>query len=170
MKKIAIIAVLAALGVGSAFAASSTNTFKSTAVINSSCVMSTTNVNMGDITNSGTNGISASGNITVLCNRLTPYRIFQGFGVNGGINGRLLKHTTAASTVPYLICTQPGVNNGNCLNNSRWYPPEYFGTNSYHVAGSGTGISQQIPVYLTVYAGYVTPGTYTDSVVTTLSF
>ena len=131
--------------------------------------MSTTNVDFGNIATNG-QSVSATGSVNVLCNRQTAYRVFQSFGTNGGLNGRLLKNTSAADTLPYMICYQPGMVSGNCPNNSRWYPPEYAASFSYYVSGSGTGSSQQIPVYLTVYGGYVTPGVYTDSVVTTLSF
>jgi spore coat protein U-like protein len=124
-----------------------------------SCSVSATTLNFG-IVGVLTANIDASANLSVTCTITAPYTVSLSAGASPGATTANRAMTGPGGKVKYALYQDPGrtTNWGNNI-----------GVDT--VAGTGTGAAQSIPVYGRV-APQATPpvGTYTDTVVITVSF
>jgi spore coat protein U-like protein len=107
--------------------------------------------------------ISTSGAISVTCTNSTSYSVSlnQGSTTGGAVNARLMAGPSSA-TLGYALYSNSGMT-------TIWGD----GTNGTSVVGSqtGNGTAQSIPVYGQIQAGqYPTPGSYSDTVVATVTY
>jgi spore coat protein U-like protein len=130
-----------------------------TATVLANCSVSATGVNFGS---SGpiTSNVDATGTVTVQCTNSTPYTIALNGGNAGASNPTQRKMSKAAETITY----------GLYQNSARSQPwGSTSGTNT--VAGTGTGSNQALTVYGRVASQTTpSPGTYTDSVIVTVTY
>jgi spore coat protein U-like protein len=133
-------------------------TFNVTANINDNCAVTAQNINFGSHGVLGTN-VDATGQVSITCTTSTNYTV----GLNGGnANGppTARKMSKLSETVTYALYQDAAHNLpwGNTIN-----------TNT--IAGTGTGLTQNLTVYGRV-APQSTPssGTYTDTVVVTVTY
>ncbi len=152
-----------ALPAAPARAATATSTFTVTATVQASCQISTTNLNFGNY--SGLQD-DATSTVTISCTNTTPYSVGlnQGSGSSATVTSRKMTGPGspggAGATLGYSLYQDSGrtVNWGNTA-----------GTDTE--AGTGNGTAQVLTVYGRVPASeFVTPGTYTDTVVATVNF
>jgi len=139
----------------------STLNFTVSVIVSPSCSITAGSVNFGT---AGllTNTVDASGTISVTCTSTTPYNILLGNGQNyqGGFEGKRGMALNGA-TILYNLWQ-------DSARSSYW--GSTVGTDT--VAGTGTGSAQPYTVYGRVYGSQTTPatGTYTDTVVVTVSY
>jgi spore coat protein U-like protein len=137
--------------------ATGTRSFTVTAVVNPLCQITATNLAFGSYTGDVLDAVSA---LTITCTKTTPYYVNLDDGQHRdgsylpraiGPGGVLLSYTMFH----------------DAARSSRW-------GNTYNldgVAGTGSGSAQTLNVYGRVAAGqYVTPGTYTDTVIATITY
>lgn len=126
--------------------------------IPTSCTLtSTTAVAFGTVSNT-TSAKNASGSIYTLCN--TPYTITLGDG-NNRISGSYRRMTNGnGQYLPYQIYTDST------------YSTPWAGTTTVSGVADTTGAAVATPVYAQIPAGTAlpTPGSYSDSVVVTVSY
>jgi spore coat protein U-like protein len=130
-----------------------------TATVLSNCLVSATGVNFGS---SGpiTSNVDATGTVTVQCTNSTPYTVALNGGNAGASDPTKRKMSKSAETITY----------GLYQNSARSQPwGSTSGTNT--VGGTGTGSNQALTVYGRVASQTTpSPGTYTDSVVVTVTY
>jgi spore coat protein U-like protein len=130
-----------------------------TATVLANCSVSATGVDFGS---SGpiTSNVDAAGTVTVHCTNSTPYAVALNGGNSGASDPTQRKMSKGSETITYGLyqnsaCSQP------------W--GSTTGTNT--VAGTGTGGNQALTVYGRVASQTTpSPGTYTDSVVVTVTY
>jgi spore coat protein U-like protein len=129
------------------------------ATILSNCSVSATGVNFGS---SGpiTSNVDAAGTVTVQCTNSTPYTVALNGGSSGASDPTKRKMSKAAETITYGLYQ-------NSARSQAW--GSTVGTNT--VAGTGTGSNQALTVYGRVASQTTpSPGTYTDSVIVTVTY
>lgn len=146
-----------------AFAQTASTTFDVTITITSSCTIDTpaaTDVAFGTQLSTATN-IQAAGLLNVNCTSGTPYDIALNEGSNGAdINSRAMLSATTTAEVPYQLYRDAGRSNV-------W--GETIGTDT--LAGTGTGLVQEIPVYgLVPSANFPAAADYIDTVTATITY
>ena len=130
-----------------------------TATLSANCTVSTTAVNFGSTTTTSTN-INLTGTLTVLCTNLIPYNIGLNAGLGSGATVTNRKMTSGANTVSYSLYR-------NSARTSVW--GQTIGTDTQ--SGTGTGSNQSVTVYGSVPTQTTpAPGTYTDTVVVTVTY
>ncbi|WP_167514653.1 Csu type fimbrial protein [Mesorhizobium intechi] len=142
---------------GSRQATSSGSTW--TATINANCNVSATNVNFGSVGVLASN-VDSTGSVTVRCTDSTPYNIGLSAGSGSGATVASRKMTNGVKTVTYSLYSDSGRTTvwGNTI-----------GTNTS--SGTGTGLDQAYTVYARAPAQTTpAPGTYTDTVVVTVTY
>ncbi|TIN25917.1 MAG: spore coat protein U domain-containing protein [Mesorhizobium sp.] len=147
----------AACPTGSRQATSSGSTW--TATINANCNVSATNVNFGSVGVLASN-VDSTGSVTVRCTDATPYNIGLGAGTGSGATVASRKMTSGIRTVTYSLYSDTGRTTvwGNTI-----------GTNT--ASGTGTGLDQAYTVYARAPAQTTpAPGTYTDTIVVTVTY
>jgi spore coat protein U-like protein len=104
--------------------------------------------------------LDATSAITVTCTNAAPYTVALDGGLSGATNPSQRKLSQAAQTITY----------GLYLDNSRTAPwGDSVGVNT--AAGTGSGLAQTLTVYGRVPAQTTpAPGTYSDTVVMTISY
>lgn len=168
MKKnvFAKIALIAAAGFAlNAFAASpATTTFQVLFKVNKSCLVTATDLNLGEVDSSGNNVVAgANGAVTVTCSKKTAYTV--GLLPSGGSLLGVGVLAAQNSPVAYLPANADSITYGLYKDAAFGTPwGDSVGTNT--VAGTGTGAAATV---LTVYgkttgAVNVTPDTYKDTV------
>jgi spore coat protein U-like protein len=153
---LAVTAALAALVVAAApaHAAATNANVTVTAIVNASCIMTDATVDFGTYDPTLTTNNNAAGNLTVTCTKGTTGTI----SLAGTGGARAMTSTTTTDTLPFELYTDTG-------RTSIW-----AGTTTVAVPAS-TGVAQSIPVYGRIPFGkFVTPATYTATVVATLNF
>ncbi len=133
--------------------------FNVTATVPTTCRITTNNLSFGSIGVINAN-VDASTNLGPVCTRNTPYTIGLDGGLAGATNPTQRKMTNATSFVLYGIFRDA----------ARSQPfGDTIGTNT--VAGTGTGLSQAVPVFGRV-APQTTPApaTYVDTITATLTY
>jgi spore coat protein U-like protein len=137
-----------------------TSSFTLTAVVLANCTIGTANLSFGNYTGASLNATST---ITVNCTNLAPYNVGLDPGTATGatVTTRKMKITSPGTALlAYNLFSNPGysINWGNTV-----------GIDT--VGGTGTGTAQVLHVYGQIPAGqFVAPGTYTDTIVATLTY
>ena len=164
MKKLTkILSALALVGLAQAsFAATSTSAnFQATATLNSSCVVTATNVAFGTITPAATGTASATGTITSRCSNNVGYTLSINAG-SGTIAARTMTGATNGNTdkLAYNLYQDAGYA-------TLWGD----GTTGSKVSLTGSGVTQTSTVYGTLSLNqYIKPDTYADNLTVTLSY
>src|SRR5262249_20109527 len=123
------------------------------------CSVSASTLNFG-ATGVLRSALDATSSVTVTCTNAAPYTVALDGGLSGATNPTQRKMTQAGQTITYGLYqdaarTQP------------W--GDSAGTNT--TAGTGSGLAQSFTIYGRVPAQTTpAPGTYTDTVVVTLSY
>ncbi len=167
-KKTLLATALIALGglALNASAATATTTFQVTATVVNNCVISSTNIAFGNYDPTSGTAVTASGNVSAKCTKGDVVYVELGQGTNpgtgstGAVPVRQMK--SGANLLPYDIYTTSG-------GTTEW------GTGSANRPGSQTSASVNtalnFPTYGSLPAGADVPaGTYTDSVVATVTY
>ena len=148
---------------GGGFNTASGGTFTSQVIINASCSISASNINFGSVANL-TSVHNLSGSLSATCTTAAPYSIAMNAGSTTGntIAARKLSLNGAgAGVVSYQLYRDSGPVNvwGDGTGGSVTY------------SGSGSGSAQTIPFYVQVPSQATpSPGTYKDTVTTTITF
>jgi spore coat protein U-like protein len=142
-----------------AMSATATATFTVSAVVPAACTISANAMSFG--TYSGA-ALSTTSNINATCTAATPYTIALDAGTNpttaGNTSGRRLANGT--NYISYDLWQDAG-------HTTHW--GNVTGTDT--LAGTGSGSTQDIPVYGSLAAGTVpAPGTYSDTVTASITF
>lgn len=155
--------VTAARGTGTPCTSITSNptgiSFTTTATVSNLCTISTSSVNFGSVT-SLSSGVPATGSVTLQCTNGDAYNVGLNAGTGSGatISNRLM--TKGSSTIIYSLYQ-------NGTHTSVWGTT--LGTNT--VAGTGTGANQTLTVFGLVPSQTIpAPGTYTDTVVATVTY
>lgn len=138
---------------------SATASFTATATVLSSCTVSATNLNFGT---AGTlaSQIDATSTATVQCASGAPYTVGLSAGSGSGATVSNRKMTLSGTTITYSLYS-------NAARTSVWGTT--IGTDT--VAGTGTGSPQNLTVYGRVPVQTTpAPGTYTDTIVVTVTY
>jgi spore coat protein U-like protein len=149
-----------ALGLASrpALAATATTTFSVTATVQSTCLVSATNMAFGTYTGAVATSTSA---VSVTCTNTTPYNVGLSAGLATGATVTTRKMTgPAAAVLGYALFSDPArsVNWGQTI-----------GTDT--VTGTGNGTAQALNVYGQATAGqFVAPGAYSDTITATVTY
>lgn len=147
----------AACPTGTKQATSSGSTW--TATINADCNVSATNINFGTV-GALVSNVDATGSVTAQCTSTTPYNIGLSAGSGAGATVANRKMTSGVKTVNYSLYTDSG-------RTTVWGNTVGTNTNS----GTGTGSNQVFTVYGRVPAQTTpAPGTYTDTIVVTVTY
>jgi len=136
-----------------------TATFSVTANVTTTCnINSTTNINFGNY--AGT-VLTSTGTIQVTCSNAVPYNIGLNAGTGAGATVTARKMSgPAADLLSYGLFQDAAFT-------TNW--GDTIGTDT--VAGTGTGAAQSYTVYGQLPGGqFVSPGTYDDTITTTLTF
>lgn len=142
---------------GGSFSDSGASSF--TATVNNSCTVSATNVDFGSAGILSAN-IDASGTVTVQCTNTTPYNVGLNAGTGSGATVTTRKMTSGANTISYSLYQ-------NSSRTTVW--GNTVGTNT--VSGTGSGLGQALTVYGRVPPQTTpAPGTYTDTIVATVTY
>ncbi len=151
------VACLAASGAASAATDTANMTVKLT--ITATCDIHTvapTDVDFGSVASTAANVASTGGVLTVKCTNGTPYTIGLGNGQNFTTT-RQMKNGT--NFVPYALYRDAAFANA-------W--GTVVGTSTQ--AGTGTGVNQNFTVYGRVPSAAAAAGSYTDTVVATVTY
>ena len=142
---------------GGSTAASSGSTFSAT--INSNANVSTSGVNFGSVSFM-TSNTDATGTVTVQATNTTPYNVGLGAGGGSGATVATRKMTNGANTVTYSLYSD--VSRTTVWGNT-------IGSDT--VTGTGSGNNQSLTVYgRAPVQSSKPPGTYTDTVVVTVTY
>ena len=141
--------------VGTANAATATDSLGVSATITATCSTATSAVNFGAVASGS--GAVTTGSVDVTCTSGTPYTIALNEGLyHDGTDRRISDGTE------FLVYTL--LDNGSTL-------PWGDGTlNGDTVGGTGTGAVQSYTVDAALTGAAVTPGTYTDTVTVTVTY
>jgi spore coat protein U-like protein len=135
-----------------------TGSYNATATVLPSCTVSATNMNFGTQTYL-TSNVDATSTITANCTSTATYTVSLSNG-NTGTGPTVRKLVNGASNVTYGIYS-------NAARSVAW--GSTIGTNT--VSGTGTGANQTLTAYGRVPIQTTpTPGTYTDTVVVTVTY
>ena len=126
----------------------------------SSCDVSTTTLDFGDVPSQLVQAVDKTASVTVSCTGGTPYRVSLGLGQGPGVSN------PAARKMKYLLST---LTYGLFQDTARSQP--WGDTLATNVAGTGAGLAQVYTIYGRIF-GNQTPtiGIYTDSVVVTVVY
>jgi spore coat protein U-like protein len=130
-----------------------------TATVLANCAVSATGVNLGSSGPIQSN-VDAAGTVTVQCTSSTPYAVALNGGNAGASDPTKRKMSKGAETITYGL-----------YQNSARTQPWGMSAGSNTVGGTGTGSGQALTVYGRVASQTTpSPGTYTDSVVVTVTY
>jgi spore coat protein U domain-containing protein, fimbrial subunit CupE1/2/3/6 len=130
-----------------------------TATVPANCLVSTVGVNFGS-SGAITANVDATGSAAVQCTNTTPYVAALNGGNSGATDPTQRKMSKASETITYGLYR-------DVARSLPW--GSTAGTNT--VSGTGSGSSQALTVYGRVAAQTTpSPGTYTDSVILTLTY
>jgi len=161
LKNTLLVAALLSAGAAPAFAADTT-TFNVKIIILKACDVAAgaaTDVDFGSVASTAVNTDNA-GALNVRCTPLTPYNI----ALNNGQNGATLadrKMANGANLVPYQLYRAVARGAGDVWGAT-------VGTDT--LAGTGTGLIQNVPVYGRVPSANFPAGSYNDVVTATIIY
>jgi spore coat protein U-like protein len=151
---------LMAFGLASvpATAATATNSFGVSATVQAACTVTAATMAFGSYTGTTANATSA---VSVTCTNATPYNVGLSAGMASGATVNARKMTGPASgLLSYSLFSDPS----RTLN---W--GQTVGSDT--VMGTGNGAAQALTVYGQTPAGqYLAPGSYTDTVIATITY
>jgi spore coat protein U-like protein len=137
----------------------STASFTVTATVLASCTVSATNLSFGT-TGTLTSNIDSTSSISVTCSNGSPYQVGLNAGNGSGATVTNRKMTLSSTTVNYALYS-------NSSRTTNW--GNTAGTDT--VGGTGTGSAQSLTVYGRVPSQSTpAPGTYTDTIVVTVTY
>ncbi len=154
----AVILGLVALGLTptSAFAVTATANVAVTATVQANCTITTGSMAFGTYTGAAA---STTATLTVTCTNTTPYTVGLNAGATSGATVTTRQMLNGAATLNYGLFT-----------NSSW-TTNWGNTTGSWVAGTGAGSAQTLTVYGQIPAAqFVTPGSYTDTVLATVTY
>lgn len=168
MKKLLLamraISVAAALSVSAgAYAGTDTTSFNVTITITSACDIHTnpaTNMAFGSAASTATN-VSATSTLTVNCTLLTPYTIALDDGLHGSSGPVRAMQDTGTNQVGYQLYR-------DALHTLIWGSTS--GTGGNVLSGTGLGVATPVTVYGLVSSANSPAGSYSDTVVATLTY
>ncbi len=141
-----------------AAAATATNSFGVSATVQATCTVTASTMAFGNYTGTTANAASA---VSVTCSNATSYNVGLSAGVASGATVNARKMTGPASgLLSYLLFSDPSrtVNWGQTVGSDT-------------VTGTGNGALQALTVYGQTPAGqYLAPGSYTDTVIATITY
>jgi spore coat protein U-like protein len=164
MLKPTLLALAIVAASASAWADTQTTTFNVLLTITKACNFTTaaTDVNFGSVASTATN-VQNVGNLRVTCTKGTGYNIglSAGNGTAATVGARTMKGATAGNTdeVGYTLYREIG-------RTSNW--GNTVGTDT--VAGTGTGLEQNVPVYGALASANFTADTYSDVITATVTY
>lgn len=150
--------VATAIFAPSAFAATVTANLNVSAAVTGSCTMTAAPLNFGNVDVMSGSDVTSTANLTVTCTNGQAYAITMSAGNGSGATDTDRKMSDgSANTLNYQLFLPDGTTN-------------WDSTTGY--AGTGTGSAQTVTVNGTVPSGQtsVPTGTYSDTVVATLTF
>jgi spore coat protein U-like protein len=155
-------AVLGCLALGlaptSAYAATATANMAISATVATNCTVTAAPLAFGSYSGAA---INVSANLTITCTNTTPYNV----GLNAGLT------TGALVTTRQMGITQPAGGLNYSLLVGSFTGANWGNTTGSWVAGTGNGAAQTLTVYGVLPAGqFVTPGSYTDTIVATVNY
>lgn len=167
IKKINVILTSLLLSSASAFAAGATNSttaiVQSTAAITASCLVTSVDMNFGQLSPQATGEATSTSQVTATCTKSTNYTIALGTGSSGSYSARTL--SGAKST------------NHDKLNYNVYKDTTYAsilgdGSNGTSMlTGTGSGIQQSFTVYGMLQLNqYITPDNYSDNLSVTINY
>ena len=131
-----------------------------TATYDPTCTLSTATLNFGNISSLAA-AVDGQTNLTVACSNGSPYTIALDGGLSGAADPTLRRMTRGSSTMLYGL-----YRDGN--RSLPWGNTAGGGGNT--LGGTGTGSGQIHPVYGRIGAQPIPPpGTYTDTIVVTVT-
>lgn len=139
-----------------AVASTATANIAVSATVNANCIISADALAFGTYTGAQN---QATTTLTVTCTNTTPYNVGLNAGATSGatVTTRQMLNGTATLNYSLTSVSYTGSNWGN--------------TTGSWVAGTGNGSAQTLTVYGTIPASqYVTPGSYTDTVIATVNY
>lgn len=158
------VSIVAALSIaGGAYAASDTTQFNVTITITSACDIHTTpatNMAFGSVASTATN-VSATSTLTVDCTLLTPYTIALDNGLHGSAGPVRAMQDAGTNQVSYQLYR-------DALHTLVWGSTSGGGGNVF--SGTGLGIATPVTVYGLVSSANSPAGSYSDTVVATLTY
>jgi len=160
-----ILSSLVFLLVTPVFATTTTTTFNITATVNAACSVTASNLAFNIYNPILAAALNASTTINVTCTNGSTYNIGldSGSGTGATVANRLMTRLSGGTdTIAYSLYQNAGLT-------TVWGPT--IGTNTY--SGTGTGTSQPITVYGTIFAANATsipPASYSDTVTVTVTY
>jgi spore coat protein U-like protein len=154
-------AILGFLALGltptSAFAATTaTANVAVTATVQANCTITTGSMAFGTYTGAAA---STTATLTVTCTNTTPYNVGLNAGATSGATVTTRQMLNGTATLNYGLYT-----------NSTW-TTNWGNTTGSWVAGTGVGSAQTLTVYGQIPAAqFVTPGSYSDTVLATVNY
>lgn len=167
MKKILLSLAILSTFTSFSFAGSTNNKFTTSANLGSSCtIIKANDLDFGDLTAKGNpTTVSKILDFTVLCSRQSVFNVLLDSGVNhDASNNRMLKATNSSDVIQYGICRTGDFSTSPYSCSAPWWG------NTYVYYGTGTGKPQSVSGYIFTRTGYYKPDSYSDTVVTTISF
>lgn len=152
--------------INNAVAGSTSANFESNATLNSSCVVSTNNIDFGNINPAATGNATLQGNISAICSKGVEYYLYISAGssndvrnramVGSGGNTDTLKYNVYVTGDHSLIWTDLASQGGGGLGAAGTY---------------GNSNTQNFPIFVKIPLNqYIKPDTYSDSLVVTLMY
>lgn len=146
-----------ALATAPVTAATATASFAVTATVQATCAITATPLAFGNY--SGVQA-DATSTISVTCTNTTPYNIGLGAGAGSGATVAARKMTSGAALLNYSLSRD----SGRTLNWGNTVATDTLG-------GTGNGAVQPLTVYGRIAAGqFVAPGSYTDTIIATVTY
>jgi spore coat protein U-like protein len=140
----------------SAFATTATVNVAVTATVQTDCTITTGAMAFGTYTGAAA---STTATLTVTCTNTTPYNVGLNAGATSGATVTTRQMLNGAATLNYGLYT-----------NSTW-TTNWGNTTGSWVAGTGNGSAQTLTVYGQIPAAqFVTPGSYSDTVLATVNY
>ena len=148
-------AVIAALSIHPAQAATGSTNFDVSIQVNATCAISASNMAFGSITTGTTSNSDATSTLTVNCSNGTPYTIPLENGTNYSAGRRM---ASGASYINYYLYSDNG-------RSTQW-------NTTTTKSGTGSGSDQSLTIYGRVPSGQsiTNTGFYADTVVATITY
>jgi spore coat protein U-like protein len=142
---------------GPAGAATATATFTVSATVQATCVISASALAFATYV-----GLlaTATSTLSITCTNTTPYNVGLSAGTASGATVTSRQMTAGAVTLAYTLTS-------DAAHTVNW--GQTIGTDT--VAGTGNGTIQVLTVYGQIGAGlFITPGSYTDTIIATVTY
>ncbi|MFZ0747422.1 MAG: spore coat protein U domain-containing protein [Terracidiphilus sp.] len=160
LKTAVTVAVLGVLTLGmastSAVAATATANMSVTATVNANCTIAANALAFAAYTGAVDN---ATTTISVTCTNTTPYNVGLNPGATSGATVTTRQMLNGTATLNYALFSNSGMTTNWGNTTGSW------------VGGTGSGAAQTLTVYGQIASGqFVTPGSYTDTIIATVNY